>query len=242
MGSAIVVFSDGSKRLAHNLDDQRVRWHERRNWIAELEDEGIAIPTGGNDRRAIPNALSQDDMRALRETYRAQARAIHAEIDRTKLVGEYTTEKRRALQTALSVVSQQVQAIKLLHLAIPFGQVASEQAWLEAQLAITERITTVAKQREAAREEVTKRKIAETEIRERALVDAQPEITKRRLAKEERLRGKERAYADYVRAEKNAMLNELRRLKQMHEETGAIDCVNIPQSKPFVWSADQEAE
>lgn len=35
MTQAIVVFSDGSKQMAHNLDDGRFRWHERKVYEAE---------------------------------------------------------------------------------------------------------------------------------------------------------------------------------------------------------------
>lgn len=49
MSKAIIIFADGSKQMAHNLDDQRFRWYERRLvTYQDLEDaysRGIAIRT-----------------------------------------------------------------------------------------------------------------------------------------------------------------------------------------------------
>lgn len=44
---AIIVFADGSKQMAHNLDDQRFRWHERKHVESEIRqsepNDGLAI-------------------------------------------------------------------------------------------------------------------------------------------------------------------------------------------------------
>lgn len=50
MAKATIVFADGSKQMAHNLDDSRLRWHLRRvdhpDDAYTLQAEGIAVRYG----------------------------------------------------------------------------------------------------------------------------------------------------------------------------------------------------
>lgn len=48
MPKATVIFADGSKQLAHNLNDLNLRWYERKiaqaEDVAALYEQGVAIP------------------------------------------------------------------------------------------------------------------------------------------------------------------------------------------------------
>lgn len=198
MGSAMVVFSNGSKRMAHNLDDSRLRWQERRTWMYEMDRDGIAIPVVD-----AGSALTTISISELRKQYGAQCHALDEELARIKELGtDYVpAQKREALKSARNVIGKQLTMLRKLGKT---NRIVSESSWIEAQKVVTEEV-----------------------------------IEKERI-RQARLTSKDRAFADYLLDENRQLLAELRRLKSLHEATGAVDAVNIPQSRGFIYNDNYE--
>lgn len=131
MAKATVVFSDGSKNLAHNLDDLRERWllrrqewnlvaapHEREldelpNYASmSLKEMTVAFDKLANDRDNLQNKLTQIKESArrsydLKGSDTLDARRYHAQ--RSLLVAElnYKILARRHLASVLKISQQQ---------------------------------------------------------------------------------------------------------------------------------------
>lgn len=93
MGHAIIVFADGSKQMAHNLDDLRFRWHERKLSQAEetldmLRTEQVVIRCEEPE-----NILQANRFISELKSQAASLRRTEATLQR----GSPSAEKRDAL-------------------------------------------------------------------------------------------------------------------------------------------------
>lgn len=97
MSKGVVIFSDGSKRMAHNNDDLNERWYERKIAAAEVDrlyDAGIFVPE-------FNPAWGADVARKWREQYSAMIKALIEH--RAALIERYGASKARAASYAIGI-------------------------------------------------------------------------------------------------------------------------------------------
>lgn len=133
---AKVVFSNGSKAMAHNLDDLYERWMIRHS-------EWTSAPTYDTDDSLdiflppLPEITSQEQVRAIREQLQDKKAYIQHAIFSLKSIrglraAEY--ENRRApLSAAMQRLHQQGRALKALKQAAPTKSIVRDIAELKAR-------------------------------------------------------------------------------------------------------------
>lgn len=111
MAKATVVFADGSKQMAHNLNDLDLRWYERK--VAQAEEVGALYEQG----IAIPNfsaSSSIDEVLVIRAQFVAMKGALTEQL---KVIGERQygrveeRYRRRPIGYAIQLVDVQLSQI-----------------------------------------------------------------------------------------------------------------------------------
>ena len=105
---ATIVFADGSKKMAHNLDDHNFRWYERKRGTAkEFASDfraGIAIPH-------VQDVTTWEDWRELKSILIKQKENM--DIRRIELTGQFNYEAEwRAAGVASYLIASQLSVAK----------------------------------------------------------------------------------------------------------------------------------
>lgn len=111
---AIVIFSDGSKRMAHNTDDLMFRWHERRISTAEdiypILNDGFYIPD-------FDNTDSSESLLATRGILVQQKKAIESQILIAKTSERISNQQLAQIKNGALVLDRQLGGINRMLLA-----------------------------------------------------------------------------------------------------------------------------
>ena len=102
MSKAIIVFANGSKEMAHNLDDQRLRWYERKLLVAQeirgYHNAGITIRDCSLPKDRDQARVWQSELKSQLSALTQQLIILGASYRNKALMHQGTIQFRLAVQ------------------------------------------------------------------------------------------------------------------------------------------------
>lgn len=198
MSKAIIIFADGSKQMAHNVDDSRFRWYERKRLgyeeVVEAQQDGFVI-------RDTINPPSLNIARIWKSELASQQASIVSQLTILKFGAEYHDSYKQ--DKALLVLAKVAIEAELTNVN---GYIKSEEA--KADKAKTIAINNSIAKREQSDRERTEQIKLRSQMSSGMTPDQRFEIARlreERIAKEQQ--SADREYNDKLKKE-NAKLRE----------------------------------